>query len=233
MKRPHRIVHALLRLYPAAWRQEYGAELADVLSQRPLTAGTVADVVQSAVVQRARYTEPSVRIGAGVMVFLFAGIVWNIAAPSLASHAFGAVLEDSSKTLPTVIVTPFASGLYVLMLIACGGWAQLRRRGPLSQSGMAAVRLGAVAGIPVMFLGVLMFLGLIHLHVVGPDDALTRWSGRGWTYTYYTAQSRVPSPLAVFAAPLFRLPESWLWGLVGGRLGRAVARRRETGLARS
>ncbi|MDB5058178.1 MAG: ATP-dependent protease [Chloroflexi bacterium] len=38
----------LVRLYPRAWRQRYGADFAALLEQQPLTAGTVLDVVRGA-----------------------------------------------------------------------------------------------------------------------------------------------------------------------------------------
>jgi hypothetical protein len=46
------LVSWLMRLYPRAWRQEYGAELADMLRARPLTARVCGDIVLSALWQR-------------------------------------------------------------------------------------------------------------------------------------------------------------------------------------
>lgn len=227
MKYQDQIVSAMLRVYPTAWRQEYGAELADVLSQRPLTAGTVADVLWNGAGQRLRYTEPAARMGTLVMLCVIAGVISNVVAPASAGQGFAAVLKDSGKTLPTVLVTPLATDLYVLMLVGCGCWTHLRYGGPVSESSMAAVRLGALAGMPVMVVGLLMLLGTIHLRVVGPGDVLTL-SRQGWTYTYYTARSHTPSSLSVLTAPLFRLPGAWLWGLIGGQLGRVVVRGQHT-----
>ena len=144
----------------------------------------------------------------------------------MAHDALAAVLQDSSKTLPTVVVTPLASDLYVLAIIACGCWTHLRYDASISQCGVAAIRLGAVAGIPIMILGVLMALGVLPVRLAGPENAPTTWSQAGLTYTYYTTHAHSPSALAVLTAPLFRLPESWLWGMVGGQLGRAIGRRR-------
>jgi hypothetical protein len=32
--------------------------------------------------------------------------------------------------------------------------------------------------------------------------------------------------VSVLVAPLFKIPESWLWGVVGGRIGRGIVRAR-------
>jgi hypothetical protein len=38
----------ILRLYPAAWRRRYGAELTDLLEEMPATAATTADLLRGA-----------------------------------------------------------------------------------------------------------------------------------------------------------------------------------------
>jgi hypothetical protein len=233
MRRADRIVAMLLRLYPAAWRREYGSELAEVLSHRPLSVRVVCDVAWNALGQRLRDADPALHLGLAVMAIVATGVAWNILVPVSAGRGLAAVLQDSLKTLPTVVVTPLASALYVLVLVACGCWTQLGLRRSLSECGTAAVRLGAVAGIPVMLVGLLMLTGILHLRVVGPDAAPGTVSDIGLTFTYYTSHAHAPSALAVLTAPLFRLPESWLWGMLGGRLGRAIGRRRQTAAASS
>jgi hypothetical protein len=133
------------------------------------------------------------------------------------------VVRDSSKTLPTVIVTPLASNLYVIVLIACGCWTYLRRDRSNRQCGRSAIRLTIIAGFPVVLLGTLIAAGLIHVRVVGAEASML-FVDSPLTYTYVTAHGHAPSALAILTGPLFRLPEAWIWGLVGGRLGRAIAR---------
>ena len=48
------VVVALLRIYPAAWRREYGVELKGILLGRPLGTREIADVAWNGVWQRAR-----------------------------------------------------------------------------------------------------------------------------------------------------------------------------------
>jgi len=75
--------------------------------------------------------------------------------------------------------------------------------------------MSLIAGIPVMLGGALMALGLL--------DVVTHPS--------YGAKAYVPFPLAMIVAPLFRLPESWIWGAIGGQLGRWISRSRQTAAA--
>jgi hypothetical protein len=41
----------------------------------------------------------------------------------------------------------------------------------------------------------------------------------------------LPAPWAVLIAPLARLPEFWIWGAIGGQLGKWIARERRTARA--
>lgn len=218
-----RMVTALLRLYPAAWRREYGPELADMLLAHPLDARIMGDVLLNGLRQRVRTAEPSTLLGLAAMLVILAGLVWNIAAPPLSGHGLAALLRESSKTLPTVIAIPLASELYVLLLVGCGCWTNLRHHGTLSRSGMAAMKLSFIAGLPLVLAGTLILFGVLSVIVLGPGDAPTTFAEHGFTYTYYNAQHHAPAPLAVLSAPLVRLPESWLWGVLGGQLGRRLS----------
>ena len=227
-----RLVDGLLRLYPAAWRREYGSELADVLLRRPLTGRIVGDVIWGGLRERVRRADPAVLGGTTMMLLVLSGLVLNVTNPSSATHGLARVLADSSKTLPTVIVTPMVTelplpyvslpNLYAMALIGCGWWTY-RRSGSMPQSGRAAVQLSFLAGLPILVAGVLMVGNVLHLRVVGPGDALT--GQPDLTYTYYTVHRQTPSLLAVLTAPLFRLPEAWIWGLTGGWIAKTVARR--------
>jgi hypothetical protein len=220
----YRIVGALLHIYPAAWRREYGAELADILVSRPFDLPTIADVVCNGLRQRVRAAEPSTLCGLAAMLVISTGLVVNIAAPDLAGRGLTALLQESSMTLPTVIATPLASDLFGLFVVGCGCWTHVRGAGALSESGKAGMKLCFIAGIPLMVAGALMLVGVLNVVVVSPGDTATTLLGRRFTYTYTNAQHHALSPLAVMAAPLFKLPVSWIWGWVGGQLGRRLVR---------
>jgi len=240
----NRIVETLLRLYPAAWRREYGLELKDMLLARPLTAGIVGDVLQNGLRQRVRGADPSTLVGLAMLLVVFNGFVWNIVAPAPSSDESIVLLQH-----------PLGSNFYILLLVGCGCWTYLRHGGELSRSGRAAVKISFMAGIPVMLAACLMLFGILGVVVVGPGDISTTFHEHGFTYTYYSAQTfcwlRVsepetqpfaraiqsatcpPAPLGVLISPLLILPASWLWGQLGGLLGRWIARGRRGPLAAS
>jgi hypothetical protein len=198
------IVTALLRLYPAAWRSEYGPELADVLLARQLGPLAIGDVLWNALRQRARAVEPCNILGLASMSVILTGFVLT---GGTYGRDWNAMLQPTSKTLPTVTVTFLASELYVLLLIGCGCWTYLRHGGKVWRSGVAAMTMSLLAGLPVMVGGVLMTLGFFSVRFLGPDLPPV-------------------SPLAVLVSPLVRLPEYWIWGALGGQLGKWLARRR-------
>jgi len=219
------IVTALLRIYPPDWRSEYGPELTDMLLSRPLSARVAGDVLRNGLRQRVRSAEASTLVGLGMMLLVFGGLVWNIASPSPYSYGWTTLLQDSSITLPRVVVKPFRSELYVLLLVLCGCATYLRHGGEASRPGWAAVKVSFLAGIPIILAGVLMLFGILNLVAVGPGDTMTTFQQHGFTYIYYDAQHQRPSIWSVLLSPLFALPQSWIWGAVGGGLGRWVARR--------
>ena len=192
------VVAALLRLYPAAWRSEYGPELTDILRARPLGPRVIADVLWSALRQRGRAAEPSTILGlvsmlAIVGLFVEAGVAW---------------LRPSSITFPTVTVTFFESYLYPYLLIFCGCWTHLRHGGTAKQSGTAAMKMTLIAGMPIIVGALLMMAGIVNLRV-----------SPGLLHS--------PSAWSVLVAPLARLPGAWIFGALGGQLGKRIARNRQ------
>jgi hypothetical protein len=116
---------------------------------------------------------------------------------------------------------------YVLVLIACGCWTQLRFGGNRSP-GLAAMKMSLIAGVPVVAAGILILLGALQIVVVGPGDTTTTFLEHGFTYTYYSAEHRAPSALGILVSPLFRLGESWIWGAIGGWLTRKMLHSQRT-----
>ena len=222
------LVTALTRLYPRVWRHEYGSELTEILLNCPLDASIIADVIVNGLRERMRCVELSTIVGAIVMLLIVTGFVWNIVAPQPYGYAWTVLLEPSLKTLPTVSVRPLTSELFVLLLVGCGCWIHLRRGERLSRSGIVAMKICLVAGIPVMLAGVLMLVGVLGVIVLAPGDVPTAFREHGIAFTYYSAQVGPPNPLSVLTSPLFRLPESWIWGMVGGWLGRRILRLRHS-----
>ncbi len=204
----NRIVAALLRIYPTAWRHEYGAELTGILLGRPLGPREIADVAWNGVWQRARAAEPSTILGLASTLLMLTGFVMP---GGRYSGAWSALLQPSWRMFPTVNVTFMASEFYVLLLVACGCWTYLRHGGKATRSGLAAMRMSLIAGIPIMLIAALLMSGFLDMAFLNPRGAATIR----------------PSALAMLVAPLSRLPEAWIWGSIGSFIGKCIARQRK------
>jgi hypothetical protein len=202
------LIAALLRVYPAAWRREYGVELTAILQGRPLGLRVMADVLWNGLWQRGRAAEPSTILGLASILLMLTGLV--VPGGSY-TGAWRALLRPSWRVFPTVNVTFMASELYALLLVACGCWTYLRHGGKVTKSGFAAMRMSVIAGIPIMLIAVLLLSGFLDLAFLDTRGAATIR----------------PSALAILVAPLSRLPEAWIWGSIGGLLGQSIARRRQ------
>lgn len=186
------LVTALIRLYPAHWRAEYGAELEDMLLTRPLGVPAIADVVWNGIGQRVRSLDLATGFGLAAMLIV------------LGTFANGQpVLEPSHMTFPAVSIPPLRSELYIVFLVVCGCAIQLHSRTSVSRTGVATMKISFIAGLPILVAGLLLLAG-----VARPD-----------------AHAYSPGAWQVLAAPIARLGESWIWGAVGGTLGRAIAAR--------
>jgi hypothetical protein len=219
----NRIIAALMCVYPASWRAEYGSELAELLRIRALGLRIIGDVLWNGVLQRIRTAEAATIFGLAMMLVMCGGLVWNIAAPLAYGFGWTALVQDSAITLPRVIVKPFRSELYAWLLILIGCFKHVRDGGTVAQSGKAAVKTSFLAGLPIMVAGVLMLFGMLKVVSLGPADIPTTFQQHGFTYSYYSAEHQSPGSLNILLAPLFALPQCWIWGVVGGTIGRWIS----------
>src|SRR5262245_39430336 len=176
------LVRWLLRLYPKAWRAEYGAELEGVLLARPLTAAIVLDIARSAMWQRGRATQVSTWVGIGLMLAVIGAIVSNI----IASPPYQpSVLPEHIE----LVQKPLRSEFYVLVLLCLGFWTTLTgSRSP----GRAAVRASIIASIPIALTGLLMVMGVLPYSEVLPGQIATTVHDRGILYTFYKGIQQIP-----------------------------------------
>jgi hypothetical protein len=217
------VANALLRLYPRSWRNEYGGELTEILLLRPLTARAVCDVAWNGSKERARASRPSTILGLASMLVIVAGFILT---PTQYGHQGTALLRPSSMTFPTVTVTFLTSEVYVLLLLICGGWTRQRYGGTAHQSGLAAMRMTLIASIPIIFGALLIAAGIVDMTFLEPG--LPGTTVAGVASPAAAVQAFRPHPLAMMVAPIARLPESWIWGAIGGWLGRRLCRARPT-----
>jgi len=223
MTMKNRIIAALLRVYPASWRAEYGPELAELMRTRALSLRILGNVLWNGLRQRMRTTEVSTVFGVTMMLVILGALLWNIVAPLPYGSGWTAVVQDSRITFPRVVVRPLRSEFYVWLLILIGCFTHLRHGGTAAQSGMAAVKASFLAGLPILVAGVLMLFGILKIVSLGPADMPSTFQQHGFAYTYYSEELQSPSSLNILLAPLFALPQCWIWGALGGALGRWIA----------
>ena len=203
----HRLLLALIRSYPSRWRKEYGTELLALLQRHPLTAATIVDVAWNGWRQRLRWLEWSTWIGVAAMVWIGVLVGWNILDPASHGRPWTIVLAPSHMTFPMVSIPPFKNDLYVLFLMTCGCLMHLRFGATPARSGVAAMKISFIAGMPILVVGLFVGLGLMQVPAAG-----------------YPVGANKPGGLAVMTAPIARLGESWIWGTVGAQLGGAIVR---------
>ena len=198
-----RLAEALLRIYPDAWRREYGEELFGILLSRPLTWRVAADVLRAGLRQRVRAAEPATVLGVATMVVLLSQLALTAAGYRTPATA---MLRPTDMTFPTVAASFMVSPWYTWMLIACGWWTARRHPGySAKRCGVATMWMSLIGGVPVLIAGVLLAVD-------------------GITATQVGLGGFQPLPLAVFTAPLARLPEAWLYGMMAQWVRCALAR---------
>lgn len=216
----HRVIEALLRLYPAAWRREYGPELRGVLEDRPLGRWTVVNVVRGGVWQRLRSAEPWVVMGLPLAALVVVGLTWQIVAPP----PYSVQMEQPGGprgTLVTFLV-------FTLLFGGCGCWTVLRHGGTLPRAGVQAMKMGLLAGSPVLLMGLLMMTGALGVIVLGPGDGPTTFAEHGFAITFYGENGVVPfmySPAGLVLGQFIDLAPKWMIGAIGGAIGRAIRHR--------
>jgi hypothetical protein len=209
------LVSWLMRLYPGAWRAEYGAELADMLRARPLTARVCGDIVLSALWQRLRAIQAPAWVGIILMFSTIAAIASNIVAPP---HYGPSALPEYIEFLQK----PMRSELYVLVIAGLGFWTVVRGN---QRPSRAVIIASLISSLPLMVVGLLMLSGLLPYTELMPGQIPTTFEERGLLYTFYKGVQQIPgpAPLSLVLAPLLRLPSACLWGVIGGGLGRKYA----------
>jgi hypothetical protein len=187
------IIRTLVRLYPVAWRREYGVELTDTLLARPLTVGIIGDVLRNGLWQRLRSAEPAMLVGLGMMLMALLQHPLNTSLYLLVLFACGLWTSlrhggDSSKSGRTAIKISILAGIPV-MISGAMLWAGV---------------LGAAIPVAKQF---------CWLRV---SDPTSFWEG-------LRSATCAPAPLGFVISPLVMLPQAWLWGTLGGSFGRWIS----------
>lgn len=215
-KRIDRIVAVLLRIYPPSWRKEYGPELGHVLESKPLDTKTLVNVGWHGAWQRIRLAEPWMMFGVPMMLVVTAIFALMIVAPP----AYDPQFDFSSGPR-------FGWVLFDLWLtIGCGFWTVYRKGGTLPHAGVQTMKMALLINVPHFIAYALIATGALGVIVLGPGDVPTTIFEHGFAISFHDANRVAPSLLFLMAIRIPGILECWLWGAVGGGLGRLVARRR-------
>jgi hypothetical protein len=154
------LVSALIRLYPARWRAEYGAEFQEVLLRRPIGAREFLNVVGSAMWQQCRGGEPWILLG-------------GLCAALTGYACFRAILGDPLID-PRYRGIDLSGGLQqITFCFAVGFWTMWRRGGA---AGRAAMKFNLLATAPILVFGLLSVLRVAGLQSLAATGRPRYWS---------------------------------------------------------
>src|SRR5262249_37275757 len=113
------IVRRLLRLYPGKWRNEYGAELEELLFAVPLGPSVICNVVWNALGQQIRDLHPTVRRITLAIGSLYAvSLVVSIPLWRLISIRMTDALAQSGRLPRLAQARPFEGFVILFLLLA-------------------------------------------------------------------------------------------------------------------
>jgi hypothetical protein len=151
-------VWALIHLYPARWRSEYGAELEDVLLRRPLGLRELLNVAANALWQQCRDGEPWLVLGVPLALLSLVGCIEVVCGMPFAARPRGVKVASSIDQL--------------LLLLATGYWT-MERRG--RAAGRAAIKLNLLVCAPLALLGLCAMAGLFQIKTVDNGASASYW----------------------------------------------------------
>jgi hypothetical protein len=205
------IVAALVGLYPARWKREYGDEFRDVLMRQPLEAVAVLDAVWNAMGQQVRNGEPWVIVGIPWLVLELFTQLLNVLYP-------GPYQADSFHNVPVA-----AQLIGWLLPLGIGYWTVLRD--PIGgHGGRAAMKSSLLITWPTCAIAMLYGLGVLRIIVLGPGDVPTTFHEHGFAYTLYDHTRRPVAWAGLFVIPILQLPFTGAIGWLGGLAARFQAR---------
>jgi hypothetical protein len=201
-----RIVRFLLRLYPASWRVEYGQELASILESRRLSAAVVFDTLRSAMVERARVSEPWLVIGSLSFFLNFCASVINSFAP-----------------MPPVAYGIYERFMWILLIVGVC-WVTLRGAS-LRKTIVGAVKIALLGNATDLLLLILWAAEIMHPGVIGLGGFPSR---SGFDVALLSFRSTLPRTIHAsdfaWQVPAFMLMLATVYAIVGWTVVRVALR---------
>jgi hypothetical protein len=149
------LVWLLLRLYPRAWRKEYGEEMRSMLLAQPLTASVIGDVFLNAMRQNFRRPDP-----------------WRIAVLILVAWRTSWILWASISGLSPETwapLLPLDRGLFLVVAFATGCWTTINE---------GSADRGAADGFtPTVYaVNLASLVAALLLPALAPDKTIPHWA---------------------------------------------------------
>ena len=198
-----RIIRLLLRVYPQAWRSEYGEELSTILAGRSFTPSIIGDVFVSGIWQRLRYAELWQIGGAVLALWLIFGTVANSFSPFTRS-AYDRFFQING-----------------IIELAVGYTCVARYSKRLVVAAFASVKASLLGIIPELLLAALWAADLIHPTILKLDGAPNIY-GHGITELCLRTEGVVSPAMLLIAVPITVLLAFFL-GLVGAAIGIGIS----------
>jgi hypothetical protein len=164
------LVSALIRLYPARWRAEYGAEFQEVLLRRPLGLRELLNVSANALRQQLRLGEPWLLLGVPFTALSIGGCLRIVE-----GMPFAARVHDRNFAGASIALAAF---------FAVGYWTMWRNG---SRAGRAAIKFNLLAAAPYFLLGVAAEARLIPITTVDAGASEAYWRGVLLTAPFFQA----------------------------------------------
>ena len=157
------LVAALLRMFPAEWRAEYGLELSSLLEQDKLTAAVFWNVLLSGLRQRIRSSSSWINAGTLLALYFLLGLTVNtVCAMTPGSYS------------------AFWNG-YLPLELGIGYWL---RRGGSRSPGWSTACAVLVGSLPLMALEILRIANVLNPTILDLQGHVLRL-GRGFTEFAY------------------------------------------------
>jgi len=197
------LIRALLRVYPAGWRQEYGEELELTVATRPLTFSIARDVLFCGLVERLRSAP-----------------VWQFAAVALAlKFIIGTIVNSISPISPGVYRFFFTPDL--LVWIAVGYLSVLRDRRSVLRAMAFSAWAATLGVVPELILGILWAANLVHPTILDMNGS-PNLVGHGIVVLSIRSEMPASPALLLLAVPFSALPAG-IMGLLGGGIAKMVS----------
>lgn len=161
------------------------------------------------------------RIGVVLLTLMACLMVSNITAPPPYGWNANTGLPAMNGGMD-LLQRPLSTPAYLLILVGCAGWIQIRFHATFPQCGWAAAKITFLASLPTISASLLILSGVLGVVVLAPGEAPAASHFHGFALTYYNPEHQLPGAWELLLWAAMRVPESFCLGVVGGLIGRGM-----------